>query len=132
MLKSRLRTDRIFERRRQGSHCLASGYGITDVLGLKHNVNLLVDYDPAWKSEFIAERNRISEKLGTIAKGIEHYGSTAVPGMRAKPILDMLVGVSPLDEWEKCRIPLETLDYDYAGNARCTRPLHIWTRSRFH
>jgi GrpB-like predicted nucleotidyltransferase (UPF0157 family) len=87
------------------------------VLGLKHNVNLLVDYDPTWPSEFIAERRRISEALGTMAKGIEHYGSTSVPGMRAKPIMDILVGVKPFDDWEKCRVPLETLGYDYVADA---------------
>ena len=52
-----------------------------------------------------------------MVKGIEHYGSTAVPGMRAKPILDILVGVDPLGDWEKCRLPLEKLGYDYAEKA---------------
>jgi GrpB-like predicted nucleotidyltransferase (UPF0157 family) len=37
--------------------------------------------------------------------------------MRAKPILDILVGVSPIDDWEKCKAPLEGLGYDYAENA---------------
>jgi GrpB-like predicted nucleotidyltransferase (UPF0157 family) len=48
---------------------------------------------------------------------VEHYGSTAVPGMRAKPILDILVGVSPMDDWENRRVPLEGSSYDYAANA---------------
>jgi GrpB-like predicted nucleotidyltransferase (UPF0157 family) len=87
------------------------------MLGLKHDVNLLVNYDPTWELEFVVERKRLAVALGTVAKGIEHYGSTAVPGMRAKPILDILVGVSSLDEWEKCKVPLEALGYDYAGRA---------------
>ena len=37
--------------------------------------------------------------------------------MRAKPILDILVGVSPLEDWEKCKGPLEGLGYDYAAHA---------------
>jgi GrpB-like predicted nucleotidyltransferase (UPF0157 family) len=49
-----------------------------------------VDYDPLWESAFIEERKRIAEALGNVAKGIEHYGSTAVPGMRAKPILEQI------------------------------------------
>ena len=87
------------------------------MLGLKHNVNFLVDYDPLWGPAFIDESNRIANVLGSVAKGIEHYGSTAVPGMRAKPILDILVGVDRLEEWEKCRGPLEGLGYDYAAYA---------------
>jgi GrpB-like predicted nucleotidyltransferase (UPF0157 family) len=87
------------------------------LLGLKHNVNLLVDYDADWPRMFLEEQSRISEALGDTAKAIEHYGSTAVPGMRAKPILDILVGVDPLEDWVKCRAPLEVLGYDYAENA---------------
>ena len=87
------------------------------MLGLKHNVNLLVDYDPDWPLAFLEAKKKISEVLGDTAKGIEHYGSTAVPGMRAKPILDILVGVSPIDDWKKCKAPLEGLGYDYAENA---------------
>jgi GrpB-like predicted nucleotidyltransferase (UPF0157 family) len=83
----------------------------------KHNVNFLVDYDPLWESAFIEENERIAEALGTVVKAIEHYGSTAVPGMRAKPILDILVGVNPIADWEKCRGPLESLSYDYAASA---------------
>src|ERR1700732_3567190 len=99
------------------------------MLGLKHNVNLLVDYDPQWESEFINERKRIAEALGAVARGVEHYGSTAVPGMRAKPILDILVGVSPLDDWAKCRDPLERLGYDYAASAGVPGH-HIFGRGR--
>jgi GrpB-like predicted nucleotidyltransferase (UPF0157 family) len=80
-------------------------------------VNLLVDYDDDWPLLFLDEQRKIAEALGDIARGIEHYGSTAVPGMRAKPILDIMVGVDPLKDWEKCRIPLEKLGYDYAQKA---------------
>jgi GrpB-like predicted nucleotidyltransferase (UPF0157 family) len=87
------------------------------MLGLKHNLNLLVDYDPDWPFAFLEEKKNLSEVLRDTAKGIEHYGSTAVPGMRAKPILDILVGVNPIDDWTKCKAPLEGLGYDYAENA---------------
>lgn len=87
------------------------------MLGLKHNVNSLVDYDPHWEVAFIEERDRLRDALGAIAQGIEHYGSTAVRGMRAKPILDILVGVTQLESWRKCKAPLERLGYDYAANA---------------
>ncbi len=87
------------------------------MIGLKHNQNLLVDYDPTWPSLFEQERERLQIALLSLARGIEHYGSTAVPGLRAKPIIDILVGVLPLDEWARCRQPIESLGYDYAEHA---------------
>jgi len=87
------------------------------VLGLKHGTNSLVDYDPTWRTAFESERARIQSSLGEVVRGIEHYGSTAVVGLRAKPIIDILVGIAPLDEWARCRGPLEQLGYDYAENA---------------
>jgi GrpB-like predicted nucleotidyltransferase (UPF0157 family) len=99
------------------------------MLGLKKNLNILVDYDTSWEAAFIEERKRLARVLGEVAEGIEHYGSTAVPGMRAKPILDILVGVSPLDDWAKCKAPLESLGYDYAANAGIPGH-HIFGRGR--
>jgi GrpB-like predicted nucleotidyltransferase (UPF0157 family) len=86
-------------------------------LGLKHGVNTLVDYDARWEAAFCEEEARIREVLCQVVNGMEHYGSTAVPGMRAKPILDILLGVDPLDEWKRCKAPLEHLGYDFAAHA---------------
>ena len=99
------------------------------MLGLKLNVNRLVDHDPLWALAFEEERNRLRSALGPLVKGIEHQGSTSVAGMRAKPILDILVGVSPIADWEQCRAPLERLGYDYVADAGV--PLHyIFGRGR--
>jgi GrpB-like predicted nucleotidyltransferase (UPF0157 family) len=87
------------------------------MLGVKHGVNHLVDYDPEWPVFFDAERIRIHTAVGEVARGIEHYGSTAVAGLRAKPIIDILLGVAPLDDWIKCKRPLESMGYDHAENA---------------
>lgn len=87
------------------------------MLGLKLNVNYLVDYDPLWAVAFTEERDRVLGALGPLAKGIEHQGSTSVPGMRAKPILDILVGIHPIEDWQQCRAMLEGLGYDYVENA---------------
>jgi GrpB-like predicted nucleotidyltransferase (UPF0157 family) len=86
-------------------------------LGLKAGVNLLAAYDPLWPAAFEEERARLADALGPLAKGIEHYGSTAVPGLCAKPILDIMAGVSPLSDWEKCRPALDAIGYDYAEGA---------------
>ena len=87
------------------------------MVGLKHGVNLLVDYDSEWPIAFEEERARIQSVVGDVLRGIEHYGSTAVVGLRAKPIIDILLGVTPLGNWIRCRDPLETLGYDYAEDA---------------
>ena len=50
------------------------------MLGLKHGVNFLVDYDPLWQSAFLEEKERIAGALGTVARDIEHYGSTQFQG----------------------------------------------------
>ncbi|HEY4202113.1 MAG TPA: GrpB family protein [Devosiaceae bacterium] len=87
------------------------------MLELKHGLNYLIEYQPDWAEAFRIEAERIRRALGPLAKGVEHYGSTSVAGMRAKPILDILVGVSPLGLWERCQAPLEELGYDYAAHA---------------
>ena len=62
----------------------------------------IADYDPAWASAFEAEARRIEGALGPVAKRIEHVGSTAVPGLGAKPVIDIQVSVeqvAPLDAY---------------------------------
>lgn len=53
----------------------------------------IVDYDPGWPKKFEAHAERIASALGGTALKIEHVGSTSVPGLAAKPIIDILVGV---------------------------------------
>ena len=56
-------------------------------------------YDPEWPLRFDAERARLDELLEPwLAGGIHHVGSTAIPGIAAKPIIDMMAGVSSLEE----------------------------------
>lgn len=59
---------------------------------------ILVDYTPAWAIRFASERVRIFEALGEVARRIEHVGSTAVPALAAKPIVDILVVVDDPDD----------------------------------
>jgi GrpB-like predicted nucleotidyltransferase (UPF0157 family) len=55
---------------------------------------VLLDYDPSWAARFEHERVKITKALGAEAMMIEHIGSTAVPGLAAKPIIDVLVTVA--------------------------------------
>jgi GrpB-like predicted nucleotidyltransferase (UPF0157 family) len=76
---------------------------------------VIVDYDPRWTALFAAEAMRIREVLnGGLVTRIEHFGSTAVPGLAAKPIIDLLVGVRSLEEAKQVAVvQLETLGYAY-------------------
>jgi len=59
----------------------------------------VVDYDPAWPGLFEAEARRIRQAIGPAALGLEHMGSTAVPGLAAKPVIDIhLLVADPADE----------------------------------
>lgn len=60
------------------------------------------DYDPSWPAQFEAERRRLHAALEPFITTIEHVGSTAVPGLAAKPIIDLLVGVRDLRD---ARVP---------------------------
>lgn len=55
----------------------------------------IVDYDPAWPAVFEAERERLAPLLN--GTEIHHFGSTAVPGLAAKPVIDMITLVTDLD-----------------------------------
>jgi GrpB-like predicted nucleotidyltransferase (UPF0157 family) len=54
----------------------------------------ILDYNPQWPEQFQTQRNIVAKALGDVALRIEHIGSTSVPGLAAKPILDMLLAVA--------------------------------------
>ena len=75
----------------------------------------LVDYDPHWPELFEAEkRHLLSCVPGGLIRRVEHFGSTAVPGMPAKNVVDLLIEVADLEETRKVVPPiLEPQGYDY-------------------
>lgn len=76
---------------------------------------VIVEYDPNWVPLFDQEVARIQAVLDRdLITRIEHFGSTAVPGLAAKPIIDLLVGVSSLAEAKQVAVSqLEHLGYAY-------------------
>ena len=71
--------------------------------------------DPSWELRFEQERAALAAAIGEWAPGgIHHVGSTAVPGLVAKPIVDILVGVESLPASRACFEPLAALEYLYA------------------
>ena len=73
---------------------------------------VLVDYTPEWAARFARERVRILEALGGVARRVEHVGSTAVPGLAAKPIVDILVAVDDPDDESGYLAAMEGADYE--------------------
>jgi GrpB-like predicted nucleotidyltransferase (UPF0157 family) len=91
----------------------------------------LEPYDPAWPARFRAERDHLRACLPAELVGrIEHFGSTAVPGLTAKPIVDMLVEVFDLDATRERIAPiLEGQGYDYfwrATHGEDGPPFYAW------
>jgi GrpB-like predicted nucleotidyltransferase (UPF0157 family) len=73
------------------------------------------DYDPAWPPRFEAARSAITAAVGERLVGIEHIGSTSVPGLAAKPIIDVMPGLRRFEDGHACVAALEALGYVYRG-----------------
>ena len=74
----------------------------------------IAGYDPEWPGIFERERKRIVRVCGDDAfASIEHIGSTSVPGLAAKPIIDMMPGLLSLDDARALIEPLSSLGYEY-------------------
>ena len=80
---------------------------------------LIAGYNAQWPARFEAEAARLRAALGVWGNGglitrIEHMGSTSVPGLAAKPVIDLLVGVQPLDAAREKAVPVLTgMGYAY-------------------
>jgi GrpB-like predicted nucleotidyltransferase (UPF0157 family) len=75
----------------------------------------IVPYDPAWPSKFQEEANVLRQALAPwLAGPIEHIGSTAVPGLAAKPVVDIMAGVRSLEESRPAIAAASELGYCYS------------------
>ena len=77
---------------------------------------VIVDYDHAWSSEFARLRDRAKAALGDVAVAIEHVGSTAVSGLPAKDLIDMVVVVKSDADVGEAIARLETIGYQARGS----------------
>jgi GrpB-like predicted nucleotidyltransferase (UPF0157 family) len=87
------------------------------MIGLKRGTVRVVPADAEWPVLFAQEAQRLREHLGHLVLAIEHVGSTAVPGLAAKPILDIAVVVASPAAIARCRQPLDELGYLDRGDA---------------
>jgi GrpB-like predicted nucleotidyltransferase (UPF0157 family) len=98
---------------------------------------LIVKYDLAWPARFRVEERRIRRALGTTAIRVEHTGSTSVPGLAAKPIIDILATVvDPADERlvsvlerEGYRLRVREPDHRMFRTPELDVHVHVWSDS---
>ena len=83
-------------------------------MGTRHVV--VVPYDEAWKKDFEDIRAELSEVLDGIVMSIEHVGSTSVPGLYAKPIIDIDVVIESMDDFEGVKNQLAKIGYSHEGD----------------
>lgn len=114
------------------------------MLGLEPGTAAIASYSAAWAMLFAQEKQRLQAAIGEHTLAIEHVGSTSVPGLAAKPIIDIAVAVADLRAVADCVAPLAKLGYNYKGeyglagrhyfnkgNPR-THHLHMVTRASDH
>ncbi len=77
---------------------------------------VVVDYDPEWPALFAALKDRAASALGTLAVRIEHVGSTAVPGLAAKPIIDVDALLRSGNDLPAAIAALEGIGYHHEGD----------------
>ena len=109
------------------------------IIGLKRKKVELISYKPIWKKLYKKEEKLLINALGKDVLDIQHVGSTSVPGVKSKPIIDIAVGIKSLKIGKKFIGLLKKLNYEYMGNAgvrgrlffgkgsrnNCTHYLHV-------
>ena len=89
---------------------------------------IVVPYDEAWPSLFEEEQSRIESAIGPWVEQIEHVGSTAVPGLAAKPVIDIMVGVRSLDDSPILIERLGGIGYEYVPEFERILPFRRYFR----
>ncbi len=84
-------------------------------LGLPEGKVFLSAYNKSWSRLFRSERDRLRRVLGRRIREVEHVGSTSVPGLCAKPVLDLAIAIKDVSKIMRLVKPLEKIGYEYKG-----------------
>lgn len=95
------------------------------MIGLKRNTVKLEKHNPDWQKEFLKEKEILLAILGNEVLGIHHIGSTAIPGIHAKPIIDIAVEINDFEV-------LDSLSNKLKENGIIYRPMHDETGKRLY
>ncbi len=82
-------------------------------LGLKRGTVHLISHQSSWATDFEKEKLQLLSAIGDYISTIEHVGSTSIPGLAAKPIIDMLAEVDNLSVYKQLIEPLAALGYEF-------------------
>lgn len=88
----------------------------------------ILEYSAAWDPEFRSERQRLSGALSRLDARIEHIGSTAVPGLAAKPVIDIMIGLGREGELDALVAPVTALGYEYVREYEAMMPFRRFFR----
>ena len=80
------------------------------------NTLIVVPYDPNWTSEFERIRNYLMEQIGDLVLEIKHVGSTSIPGLCAKPIIDIVAVMDSYDVFPEIVARLEKVGFKHNGD----------------
>jgi GrpB-like predicted nucleotidyltransferase (UPF0157 family) len=83
------------------------------MLGLASGKVRIVPYTDEWRRDYETEEKNLRAAIGDLVLDIQHVGSTSVPGLAAKPIIDIAAFVASLDLGERCIGPLQRIGYEY-------------------
>lgn len=87
------------------------------VIGLKRGTVKIVPYQVEWEGLFEQERQLLARCIGNLVVDIQHVGSTAVPGLEAKPIIDIAIAVADPEMISRCTRPLAAIGYIDRGDS---------------
>lgn len=118
---------------------------MTSKLNKKQQIIEVMPYDLSWPAQFQAEKNLIAPIFGDNLVNLYHIGSTAIPGLSAKPTIDMLLIVHDINAVDACNTPLSTVGYEawgeygiqgrrffLKGEAKRTHHLHAFQIDNHH
>lgn len=84
-------------------------------IGLKRNTVKIFEYNPKWKDEYLKEKANLTVTLENYDVDIQHVGSTSIVNCKAKPIIDIAVGVPTLEYGKELIPTLQSIGYYYDG-----------------
>ena len=99
---------------------------------------VVVDYDPRWPALYQSEKEQLVSLLGDKPVDLQHIGSTSIPGLAAKPVIDIAIGFQELQTAESCIHLLENAGYAYEPDLEAALPgrRFLWrvdlTSQRYH
>jgi GrpB-like predicted nucleotidyltransferase (UPF0157 family) len=93
---------------------------------------IIVPYNLHWPQQFEEEKARLLADIGDYVVSIEHIGSTAVPGLAAKPVIDILIGVRSLQDATLFIPPLEARGYEYVPDYEDEMPFRRYLHRKIN